>query len=1122
MKKNNDRDCYVPLFRKTIRVMKITTLFSLGVACCISASTYAQNYKVSINKKNSSIIEILKDIEKNSEFSFFFNDNHVNVNRKASVKAKDATLEEVLDQVFRDTGYNYQIIDRQVLVKADNAEKTVAGVMVAQQNKMVSGVVTDTNNEPIIGANIIVKGTTVGSITDLDGKFMLEVKNGDILQVSFIGYLTQEIPYTGQAMLNVNLVEDTQKLEEVVVVGYGVQKKLNMSGAVAQVDSKVLENRPVQNVSSALQGIMPGVTVTSGQGRPGQDGATIRVRGVGTLNTADPYILVDGVETGTMNSVDPNDIESISVLKDAASAAIYGSKASNGVILITTKRGKSGKPRISYNGYVGVQRATEMIDRMSSYDYARLYNQSLVNEGLNARFTDSQIQLFKDGTDPDHPNTDWYDEAYQTGVQHSHNVSISGGTETAKYMGSVGYLHQTGILPHSERQQFNGRTNMDMKLNSRLTVRLNLAYIKNDYSDPNSSYAGGSSDQIIRQLNRIAPWIVNRYDDGTYGTISDGNPIAWLDADQTVDRKNQNFSGTLAADYKILDGLMATVTGSYVNNKQDYTAFQKYIEYNPNKKTEPNKLNKHFYGWHRASFDALLNYDKQFGKHGLKAMAGWHTEKYDYSESKVERKNFPTNDLTDINAGDAATQKNEGFTRELAMISWFGRVNYDYMGKYLVEANIRADASSRFADGNRWGYFPSFSGAWRISEEGFMEDTKGWLNNLKIRGSWGKLGNQDALKDYYPWMNTYDLDAKYPLGGSLQSGYYQKSYKLSTITWEKARTWGLGLDATINNKINFTFDYYDRKTTGIIMDVPVPQEFGLDAYKDNVGEMVNKGVEIVLSYNNTWGDWSFGAAGNFAYNKNEVLNLGGVTDMVDPDNGNILRRVGERLNSYRVYKADGFFNSDEAAQAWMDKYSTQAGYPFGTRKFKAGDLIYQDTDNDGKITADDRIMAGSKDPSVTFGLDLNASYKGFDLSMKFSGAAGVHRLINQEVTGYFNGDDSHPATVWLDAWTPDNQDAKMPRIAYSTTSPSLSSNVMSDFWVQNASYLRMKNLQFGYTIPKNILKPVGIDNLCVYYSVENLFTIHNMLVNVDPEISSERASSFPLTQTHAFGVNITF
>lgn len=1007
------------------------------------------------------------------------------------------------------------------------ADVVAQRVDMTQQQKSVKGTVTDATG-PVIGASIIVKGTTNGTVTDFDGNFELpEVNKGDVIQISYIGYQTQEIKYTGQPSLQVKLVEDSQNLEEVVVVGYGVQKKVNMTGSVSQVDSKALESRPIQNVSSGLQGMMPGVQVTSGQGRPGQDGATIRVRGVGTLNTADPYILVDGIETGTMNSVDPNDIESISVLKDAASAAIYGSKASNGVILITTKRGKTGKARISYNGYVGIQRPTETIDRLSSYDYARLFNQSLVAEGLNPRFSDDDLKKFKDGSSPyTHPNTDWYNEAYQTGVQHSHNVSVSGGTEDVKYMGSVGYLHQTGVLPNSERQQFNGRTNLDMKLNSRLTVRLNLAYIKNDYSDPNSSYAGGSSDQILRQLNRIAPWIVSRYEDGTWGTISDGSPIAWLDVNQTVDRKNQNFSGTLAADYKIIDGLVATVTGSYVNNQQHYRAFQKFIQYNPNKKTEPNKLNENYYGWHRASFDALLNYDKSFGQHNLKAMAGWHTEKFDYSENTMERKNFPTNDLTDMNAGDASTQKNNGYNRELAMVSWFGRVNYDFAGKYLLEGNIRSDASSRFADGHRWGYFPSFSAAWRLSEENFMEDAREWLNSFKLRASWGLLGNQDALSDYYPWMNTYSLNANYPLGGSLQTGYYQASYKLNTISWEKARTWGVGFDATINNKINVTLDYYDRRTTGIIMDVPVPQEFGLGAYKDNVGEMANRGVEALISYNNKWNDWSFGVTANMAYNKNEILDLGSEDaneeGMSDPNNGNMRREVGRALSTYYAYKTNGFFSSDAEAQAWMDKYAGQPGYPFGNRKFKGGDLIYQDTDGDGKITSNDRTFIGSTNPKVTFGLTLNAGYKGFDLSMVFSGAAGVRRLINQEATGYFLGDDSHPATVWLDAWTPENQNAKMPRVAYNTTSPSLSSNVMSDFWIQNASYLRMKNLQFGYTLPKKVLSSVGIQNVRFYYSVENLFTIHNMLINVDPEIPSERASNFPLTQTHAFGVNVTF
>ena len=1001
---------------------------------------------------------------------------------------------------------------------------SVSGV---QQNGSCVGVVKDSAGETVIGASVVVKGTTNGTITGIDGDFSLSnVKKGDVIVVSFVGFTTKEVVWNGQS-LNVVLVEDSKTLEEVVVVGYGTQKKVNMTGAVAQLDSKALENRPIQNVSNALQGTMPGVQITSGQGRPGQDGATIRVRGVGTLNSADPYILVDGIETGTLNSVDPNDIESISVLKDAASAAIYGSKASNGVILITTKRGKAGKPRITYNGYVGVQNASEMIERMSSYDYARLYNQTLADQGLSKRFSDEDLQKFKDGSSPyTHPNTDWYDLAYQTGVQHSHNVNMSGGTEDVKYMGSVGYLHQTGILPNSEREQFNGRTNLDVQISSRLKTRLNLAYIKNDYSDPNSSYAGGSSDQIIRQLNRIAPWIVNQYEDGTYGTISDGNPIAWLDADQTVDRKNQNFSGTLALDYTILKGLVATVSGSYVDNQQHYRAFQKFIQYNPNKKTDPNKLNENYYGWHRSSLDVLLNYDTQLGKHGLRAMAGWHAEKYNYTENTMERKNFPTNDLDDMNAGDAATQKNTGYSRDLAMISWFGRINYDYAGKYLFEANLRADASSRFAKGNRWGYFPSFSGAWRISEEAFMENTRDWLTNLKIRASWGKLGNQNALSDYYPWMNTYSLGASYPIGGALQSGYYQSSYKLSTISWEKARTWGLGVDATINNNINLTVDYYDRETTGIIMDVPVPNEFGLGAYKDNVGAMVNRGVEVLLSYNNKWGDWSFGATGNVAYNKNKLLDLGSedanANGMTDPNNGNKRRVVGERLNSYYAYRTGGFFESDEAAQAWMDKYKGQAGYPFGNRQFKGGDLIYLDTNGDGKLTSADRELIGSSDPSFTFGLTLNAGWKWFDLTAVFSGAAGVRRFVSNEAYGTFGGDDSHPATIWLDAWTPENKNAEMPRIAYMTTSPSLPSQVVSDYWIENASYVRMKNLQIGYTMPKTLVNAVGIQNVRFYYSVENLFTLHNMRLNVDPEIPSERASNFPLTRTHAFGVNITF
>lgn len=995
-----------------------------------------------------------------------------------------------------------------------------------QQAGICKGLVKDATGESVIGASVVVKGTTNGTITDFDGNFSLDgIKKGDVIVISYVGYQTQEIKWNGSP-LNVILKEDSKTLSEVVVVGYGTQKKANLSGSVAMVDSKELENRPIQNVSSGLQGLMPGVAITGTNGAPGQDAGKIRVRGIGTLNEAGPYILVDGIETGTLSAVDPNDIESISVLKDAASAAIYGSKAANGVVLITTKRGKTGQTKISYSGYLSFQNATNMIERMGSYEYASLLNQALEAEGMSKRFNDTELQKFKDGNDPLYPDTDWYDLAYKTGVQHRHNVNINGGSENVKYMASLGYLNQTGILPNTGREQFNARTNLDMKINKRLSARMNLSFIKNDYSDASSAYYGGSSDQIIRQLNLIAPWIVARYDDGTWGTISDGSPIAWLDSGMKVNRDNYNFSGMAAVDYEIFDGLKLTLQGAYINNLQNYNYFQKYIKYNENKESDPSQLDERFYKWDRTNYDALLNYNKNFGKHNIKGLLGWHTEKYNYKYQKAVRKKFPNNELTDMNAGDASTQSNEGYTAELAMISWFARINYDFAGKYLLEANIRADASSRFAEGHRWGYFPSFSGAWRISEEAFMESAKdSWLSGLKIRASWGQLGNQDALSgsnnDYYPALNTYNLDSKYAFGGSLNSGYYQRKYRLETISWEKASTWGVGVDFTLFNKLNGSLDYYNRKTTGIIMDVTVPKEFALDAYKDNVGSMRNSGIEINLSYNTKIGQVDFGIAGNFSYNKNEILDLGGgdPNKYLDATDGYSQRnKVGEAMNSYYIYRADGFFNSQEEADAYTAKY----GNPFG-KTFKAGDLRYVDTNKDGKLTADDREYCGSSDPKIIYGFNINAGWKGIDLSLMFNGAAGVKRLFDgYEVYGNFSGDAAHPATIWRDAWTPDNHDASMPRIFYDTNSASSSRSVQSDFWLQDTSYLRLKNLQLGYTLPKGWLNSVGVENIRIYYSVENLLTFDKMKINIDPESTSQRLSSYPLLRTHAFGVNVTF
>ncbi|EFC68046.1 TonB-linked outer membrane protein, SusC/RagA family [Prevotella sp. oral taxon 317 str. F0108] len=1009
-----------------------------------------------------------------------------------------------------------------VSAKAD--ANTFASIQ--QQKQSITGMVTDANGDPIIGASVQAGGTAL-AVTGADGRFSVSVAPGTELQISYVGFATKAVMVrNGVSNYDVTLSDDSRALNEIVVVGYGTQKKANLSGSVAQLDGKTLGNRPIANVSSGLQGLLPGVTVTGASGAPGLDGGLILVRGVGTLNSASPYILIDGVEAGTLNSLDPQDIASISVLKDASSAAIYGSKASNGVILVTTKRGQNGAPKVNYSGFLGIQNATALMERMNSADAAYYYNKALERSGKAPRFTEEAIQKFRDGSDPyNYPNTDWYKLAFKTAWQNRHNVNVTGGNEFVKYLASAGYLKQSSILPNAGREQFNARANLDMVLSKRITAHLNLAYIQNNYRDASSAYAGGSSDQIIRQLNIIAPWIPYKKEDGSYGTVSDGNPMAWLESGMTVNRNNRNFTGMIGIDYQVFKDLKLTLQGAYVDASQRYSYFQKFIQYNANKATDPSKLEIGHYDWHRTTFDAFLNYDKSVAKHNFKAMLGWHTERYKYLPDWMYRKNFPNNNLTDMDAGDASTQKNSGYTRELTMVSYFGRLNYDYAGRYLFEANFRSDASSRFAKEHRWGFFPSFSAAWRISEEPFMERSKSWLDDLKLRASWGQLGNQDALSgkqdgtsDYYPWMNTYKLDGSYPFGGQLMQGYYQGDYHLSTISWERSTTWGVGVDFTLFGGLTGSIDYYNRKTTDIIMDVSAPAEFALGKYKDNIGALRNEGVEVSLAYAKQLNkDWAINAGVNFAYNKNKILNLGEGTEYIEK--GDRRTALGQQYNSYYMYKATGkFFNSQEEADAFTAKY----GNPFG-RKFMAGDIIYEDTNGDGKLDSNDRVYTKHTDiPAITYNINLGATWKGFDLSMTWQGVGSVSHIFNREVLGEFSGDASHPSTMWKDSWTESNHNAKMPRVFETGNSPSDMTRAMSTFWLWNTAYLRLKTLQLGYSLPENVLKAIGVERVRIYYAGENLLTFHSLPFNIDPEITSERGSSYPLLRSHAIGINITF
>ena len=1007
---------------------------------------------------------------------------------------------------------------------ANAVNPSVADVNAVQQNGTCKGVVKDAAGEAIIGASVVVRGTTNGSITDFDGNFELSgVKKGAVLQVSYVGYITQEVKYDGKD-LNVILKEDNMNLEEVVVVGYGTQKKANLTGSVANVNNKLIESRPITSVSAGLQGLLPGVTVTQRSGQPGADNGTIRVRGTGTFNVADPMVIVDGVES-TMNDIDANDIESISVLKDAASAAIYGSKAANGVILITTKRGKSGQSQVNYSGLVGWQALTQLPEYATSAEYAELTNQAYINVGKQPLYTAEQIEKYRNGSDPDnYANTDWHDLMYtESGFQTQHNISINGGTEQMRYMASVGYQGQEGLILNTSKDQYNMRLNLDGKPKNWLETSFSMSYSRIDMTEPNNPYTEVDLAQFFRQVNMISPMVPYKRQDGTYGTIGDGNPIAWLENNSTTDYVTHNLQAIGSLKFIILPELSVKATGAYKLYDRNRHAMVKVCDYGRWTHGSYDKMYENYYNYDRITGDVVAEYKDSFGAHNVSAMAGYHAELYKYKETQAYRENFPSNSLTDLNAGGTKNMSNSGYSRELAMLSYFGRVNYDFAGKYLLEANVRYDGTSRFARGNRWGFFPSVSAGWRISEEAFFESLKDVVNSAKFRASWGQLGNQDIGNGYYPTISTMTLGKNYPFGGAIQSGAYTQYAANPMLQWEKATTWGIGLDVTLWNKLNVTLDYYDKTTDGILMKVDTPIAYALSDYYDNIAKVNNRGLEISADFRERIGKVDITVGGNIAFNKNEILEMGDTGDKYD---GNRIYREGEAMNSFYGYKSAGLFQSWDEIKNWPgieDLGNGKYAYAFNkSYTVQPGDIKYKDLNGDKKIDANnDRAVLGTYDPGITFGFNLGATYKGWDIMAFFQGATDVYGYMETEAIGSINGDTGKPAALWLDNWNENNKDAKYPRLENGLNGASMPSTV-SDFWLQNGTYLRLKNLQIGYTFPKAWMSKLGINKLRVYYSGQNILTFTNFLKGWDPEAPAGRGNFYPQTQVNSFGVNVTF
>jgi TonB-linked SusC/RagA family outer membrane protein len=1006
----------------------------------------------------------------------------------------------LLSTVLIASGFFYWAV---LPAKAESSTK-ISGTTATNtvSNSLVKGVVLDNQQIPLIGVSVSISGAKTGTITDVNGNFSLDVANGSKIKISYMGYISQEIVANNQSNIRIILLEDTKSLDEIVVVGYGAQKKVNLTGSISTVSAKDLKSMPANNVASMMQGRMPGVTITQNSGQPGKEGITIRVRGVGTMNNSDPMVLVDGLES-SMNDINPADIESITTLKDASASSIYGTRAANGVILITTKRGAEGKPKLSYSGYAGYQKATNLPKHLSSAEYAQLLNEGLKNEGKTAQFTQAEIDAFKSGKAP---NTDWLDLLLQgSGFTQNHNVSVSGGTEAAKYMVSLAYYNQEGLVKNTKQDRYTTRINFDSKLNKWLKFGVNSSLSQRLITQPTNPFVGIGVDQFFRQANRIPNTIANKDAEGVFiKSHVDGNPIAWIEAGGNGQSIYSHALGSSFLEVELMKGLSIKGLAGIDYSLDDGRTHVKNVIYSGGITQGPNSKQDYLSRSMTSTMQMTLNYDKKIQDHSFKVLLGTARESYSNYTTTAYRKNFPSDLLTDLDAGSTEGMTADGSSNETRLGSYFGRLNYDFMGKYLLEATVRRDASSKFSPELRKAVFPSFSAGWRLSEESFMKNID-WLNNLKLRGSWGKLGNHKTSS--YQYLSTISAGQGYPFAGAMVDGASQTKANNPFITWETTTELDFGVDAEMfNGLLTLGFDYYDRLTEDILTKLPVSATYGLDAPVSNIGSMNNKGIEIQLGHRNKVGDIEYNISTYAAYNKNNVVKY------PNPSTGDQVYREGDAWGSFYGYECIGKFQSDDEAKTLANRTGTE----------KAGDLRYKDQDNDGKITAKDKIVIGNTNPNITFGITLDLNYKQFDFSAFFQGAADVYRTFNREIFwGFIDG--ANVQERLLDRTIVENgkvvKEGYYPRILPNNYAINSS---LSTFTVMKSDYLRMKNIQLGYTLPKSITGK-DIQRARFYVSGQNLLTFTSFSKDADPEVASGYASySYPQVKFFTLGLDITF